>query len=162
MKKKGSLNDIIFISVVLFIILTGWLFAYKIMDGFNTEIQANVDIPADAKAASTTLTNHFPGALDNSILFLAVGLGIAALIMAAMVRIHPIFIPVYLILLGFVIFLSSVFSEIYGNIAESAVMVGISHNMQIAYNIMHYLPLIIGVFGSLLAIVMYKSWKDAN
>lgn len=157
--KKGSLLDIIYIAGFLLAAAMFILIGYKIMDSLNTEFQAHADIPADAKTASATLTGYYPSVIDNSFLFLTVGIALVTFVLAALVRIHPIFIAFYIIGLGFVIFLSAVYSNVYQEIASNTLMVSLANNLTVTTTIMGKLPWFVGIFGTILMLVMYKNWK---
>jgi len=158
--KRASITDLIYIAMLLFAFAFFVLIGYKIMDTFNTEIVGGNIADTHGKNASVNLLAHYPGAIDNSFLFLAIGLGVGAMVLAAMVRIHPIFLVLYLILLVFIIYISGILSNIYEEAASQATLSTLANNLTNISNIMTYLPLIVGVFGSILAIIMYKSWRD--
>src|SRR4030065_1949719 len=115
--KKGSLLDLVVIGVALFLLAFGLLIGFKLMDELNDKIQDTGFIPTEAKTASTELLGKFTNTLDQSMLYLAIGLGMATLIMASLVRIHPIFIPFYIIGLIIVIFFCGIYSELYSEMA---------------------------------------------
>lgn len=157
--KKGSLKDIVLISVLLLFFSMVLLFGYKINSEFNDQVQTMDEIPAVAKTASSTLNNNFSGSLDNGFLFLTFGLAMATLVLAALVRIHPIFIPFYFLGLIFVIILSAVFSNIYQEAAADPELASLANDFTFIPLIMNALPFVVGVFGILLMIVMYKLWS---
>jgi len=39
---------------------------------------------------------------------------------------------------------------------------GYAANLGVANALLTYLPIIVGVFGTILAIVMYKSWRESQ
>lgn len=160
--KKGSILDLLYMGGVLlffgFIVLIG----FTIQSKLNDNIQTIDDIPTEAKTASSSLTNHYTGVLDTSALFLAVILGVSALILAAMVRVHPIFIPAYLILLAFVIMYSMAMSNIYQAAASNTELIAYADQLSVTTAILTWLPIIVTIFGGLLMIIMYKSWQSAN
>lgn len=157
--KRGSLQDIIVIGAVLLVFAVFILLGSKFMSELNTEIQANDVIPTRAKTASTSLNSQYGGSIDYGFLLLAVGLGIATLILAALVRIHPVFIPLFFIGLVIVVFLCGVFSNIYQEMAENSQLTANADTLVFTSHILEYLPLIVGIFGILLMIVMYKLWS---
>ena len=165
--KKGSLQDVMFIGIVLLVFGIAILFGFKIMGEINTQIQASdvlaeYDTGSHARDASSTLTGHFSGIIDNSFLFLTIGLGLVTLALAALVRVHPIFIAFYFIGLVIVIFLSAVFSNIYQEMAASTELIAVADQLTFTSLILNYLPFIIGIFGILIMIVMYKLWNNAE
>jgi hypothetical protein len=161
MNKKASLQDIGMAAIIVVVVGIMILFGAKFMTELNTKVQANNVITTDGKIASSTLTAHYSGAIDNSFLLLAIGLSMGALILAALVRVHPIFIPIYILLLIFLIFVCGIFSNIYQEMAATSEMTATADTLTFVTNILTYLPLIVGVIGSLLAIIMYKGYKDA-
>ena len=120
------------------------------------------DIPTEAKTSTQELTNHYAGSMDYGFLLLTIGLGIATLILAALVRIHPVFIPIYFIGLLFVVVLSAVFSNIYQGMAADPQLIAQADQLIFTSHILNYLPLIVGTFGILLMVVMYKLWSISN
>jgi hypothetical protein len=159
MNKKGSLIDLIVIGVVLLFFGVVLLIGFKVTSEFNDEIQAHPDIPTRAKTASTTLTGHYSGTMDYGFLLLAIGIAIATLILAALVRIHPVFVPLYFIGLVIVIFLCGIFSNIYQEMAANTNLITQADQLIFTSHILTYLPLIVGIFGILLMIIMYKLWS---
>ena len=160
--KKGSLIDIIFVAGIALAFGMIMLLGFKFMSELNTELQAQDIIDVQGKTAANQLTDIYPTAVDNSFLLLIVGLAIGAFVLAALVRVSPIFLALYFLALGFVIFMSAVMSNIYQEMAANANLIAQADQLMFTSSILTYLPLIVGVFGSLLALVMYKSWRDAQ
>ena len=159
--KRGSVQDILFIGVAMLFFSMVLLIGFKITNSFNDQIQvddtiATFDIDGKARASSTTLTGFYSGIIDDSFLFLTIGLAIIALIFAALVRIHPIFIPFFFIALLFVIFLCGIFSNIYQEMAASPSLASEAAALTFTSLIMTYLPFIVGIVGTILMVVMYK------
>lgn len=160
--KKGSLLDLVFLIVVALFFGIIVLVMYKLGSSFNDKIQSMNVIPTEAKTFSTAMVGHYSGVVDYSMLFLVIGLGLAAFIMASLVRIHPIFLPFYLIALVLVIFFAGIASNIYQEMAANPSLSSLASNLVIISNILYFLPLIVGVFGTILAIVMYKLWDNSQ
>ena len=162
LNKKGSLPDIIFIGVVLTVVAISILFGFKIISEFKTNIDTNDNIPTEAKTAVTSLQGNYSGVLDNTFLILLIGMMIAALILASLVRVHPIFIPFFWIALLFVIFICGVLSNIYQEMAATTQLSAQADQLTFITNILEYLPLIVGIFGHVLMIIMYKLWQNSE
>ena len=118
-----------------------------------------INIPTEAKEASTKLVGYYPGIVDKTFLLFAVGIAIATLALAALVRIHPIFIPFYFIGLVVVIFMSGLFSNIYQQMAANSQLATEATQLLFITRILETLPLIVGVFGIILMAIMYKLWR---
>lgn len=157
--KKASLFDLIIMGVMLTVFAITILFGFKFINEFKTQISANPDIPARAVTAVTTLEGNYTGVLDSVFPFVAIGLAIATLILAALVRIHPIFIPLYFIGWLIIIFMSGIYSNIYNTIAADSNLTALAQQLTLTNLIMTYLPFVVGIVGILLMIIMYKTWQ---
>ena len=155
--KRASVQDLLFIGVTLFTLSIVILICFRISTSLNTEFQASDQIDPYGKAAHQQITNMYPGIIDNSFIFITVVLSMAALIMAAMVRIHPVFLPIYILAWLFVVFMCSIFSNAYSELAANPDLLALANQMTFMNQVMTTLPFIIGIVGALLAIVMYKA-----
>jgi len=158
--KKGSLTDLIVIGAVLLAIAVSVLLGYRLMDGINDQVGGMAGMPAEATTSATTLTGYFPTVIDISFMLLAIGLGLVTLVLAAMVRVHPVFIPLFIIGLIILLILCGVFSNIYQEMADNEELIEYSDDLTFISHFLTYLPLIVFVFGILLMIVMYKTWSS--
>ena len=162
LNKKGSIQDIVFIGVVLLFFGMIVLFGFKVTSEFNDKIQVMDDIPTEAKTSTTSLLGNFSGTIDNTFLLLTIGLCIAALILASLVRVHPIFIPFFWISLLFVIFICGILSNVYQETAATTQLSGLADQLTFISHILEYLPLIVGIVGHILMAVLYKLWSNAQ
>ena len=160
LNKKGSVLDLILIGVFCLAFAFSVLIGFKISTEINGVIQTNADIPTEGKTAATSLLGDYTSTLDYGFFFFIVGLSIGVLILAALVRVSPIFIPLYIIGLLIVIFLSGVFSNIYQGLADSAEFASLASQLLFIDKTMTFLPWFVAVVGTLLCIVMYKSYQD--
>jgi uncharacterized membrane protein len=76
------------------------------------------------------------------------------------VRRHPVFFVFFVIILAIILFVSGAFSNVYQEMANNPDLADVAAQLTFIDNIMTYLPFIIGIFGFLLAIVMYKNWQQ--
>lgn len=160
--KKGSAFDIIFIGVVLLFFSMMVLIGFKVVTELNAEFQASDTIDTHGKTASASLVTNYSGALDNGFLFLAIGLAIVTLVLAALVRVHPVFIIFFLIFLVITIIVCAMFSNVYQEMAANPNLSAQADDLTFISLIMEYLPFIIGIFGMVLMVIMYKLWRTAN
>lgn len=163
--KRGSLLDIAWIGIVLLLLAVTTLLAFKITDSINTGLQNSGTLDkmagsSEAKGLMSDMNSLYPNVIDNSFLFLAIGLAIVAVIFAMMVVVHPIFFIFYFILLIIIIFITGVFSNIYIMMEESTALASVAAQLTFTSFIMGYLPYIVGVVGFLISIVMYKTWQN--
>lgn len=159
--KKGSIQDLILIGSILVAFGIIVLISFKVVTEFETQLGTMSDIPAEATDSLAKIKSFYPGIIDKSFLLLMVGLTIGTLILAALVRIHPIFIPLAILAWVFIIFISGIMSNIYQEIASQTQLIALANQLTFITSILTYLPIIIGVIGGLLMIVQYKQWSNA-
>lgn len=157
--KRGSLQDLIYIAGGLTAIALTLLIAFTIAAAYNTNIQADANMPAASKTASATLTGYFAGVGDNVFLFITVGLSLAALVLAALVRVHPVFLVFFIIALIILIYITGIFTNVYETMAANPQLSAQANQLMYTSFIMARLPFIVGVIGILLMIIMYKVWR---
>jgi len=158
--KKGSIQDVLYLGVIILFAAVVILIGYKIANVFDTNIQANTDMPAEGKTASTKLVGYYPTVIDNSFLFLVIGMSIVTLLMASLVRVHPIFLVFFIIGLVFIIFLCGMFTNIYETMASDPLLSTEAAGLSKIGFIVGKLPFIIGIFGVVLMIIMYKMGEN--
>ena len=162
LSKRGSLQDIILMGVFVLIFGMITLISFKVVTELNTIFQANAVLPDASKNVSTRLLGFFPGIIDNTFLFFVIGLAIVVIVLAALVRVHPIFIPFFFIAWVFLIFISGILSNIYQAVAANAEFIGLANQLTFITNVLTLLPMFVGIFGIILMVIMYKSWQVAQ
>jgi len=158
LNKKGSLTDLAYIAVVLIFFSMVVLIGLNVAREFNSKIQAMDTSVIDTTTKDNTdmAVTRFTYSIDNSFLFLMIFMCIGILILAAMVAVHPIFIPLYFFGWIFVIFLGGVFSNIYQSMAAEPALNSTATSLVFISYTMNYLPFVIGIIGMILMVVMYK------
>jgi len=157
--KKASALDLIFIGTAVLFFGLVVLLGFKVLSEINTIVQANTDIPTEAHTSTAQLRGYYPGIVDNSFLFFVAGLSMVALILAALVRVHPIFIPLFIIALIFIVFISGILSNIYQEMAADSNLTAEADELTFISNILTYLPFIIAIIGTLMMAIMYKLFQ---
>lgn len=158
LNKKGSLIDIIYIAVGLTFFSIIVLIGLNIAQGFEDNFDASPMATNQSKDIVDSTIVKYTNTIDNTFLFLTILMSLGVLILAALVRIHPIFIPIYFIGWILVIFLTGIFSNIYQAMAADANLAVTANELTFISGIMTTLPIIIGVIGIILMVVMYKLW----
>lgn len=144
-------------SLFMLILNKGW---NEIETPLGDAIQDNMpdDSPVNASEVLQKVGNTNRN-LSNMLPFLIIGLIAFVLISAGAIMNHPIMIFIGIIILGVVILLAVVFSNVYGEIADDAEFEDTSDTLKIQKKFMDYLPTIaiIIAFGVLIAILYGKS-----
>lgn len=163
--KKGSLLDLFFFAILFAFfslsILLGTTIASKFVDKVG-ESQVITDIEPDLAGKTVQAKNSFIGSMDGAFLFAAIMVALGMLILASLVRIHPIFIPVFIVPYLFLIFISAALSNVYQKMASNATIGEIANQYAAMNNFMTFYPIVVGVLGVILMVVMYKQWSVAQ
>lgn len=159
MNKKGSLIDLIYLAIALVFFGVVVLVGLKMGSSINTQIDSLAITDDTTDAMTDKVVNNYESSINNAFLYFVIFLAMVTLILAALVRVHPIFIPFYFIGLTIVIVLSGILSNIYQAMAQDSNLIGTASNLTFITYILTYLPLIIAVFGIFLMVVMYKTWS---
>jgi len=161
LNKKASIVDLFFIAIVFAFFSVAVLVGVKIASEFQSKISTSDAFADSPEAISYTgnAINNYTYAVNSGFLFLTVFFVIATLTLAALVRIHPIFIPIFLIALTFLIFFCGIMSNIYTGVAEQSQMADTVSRFVIMHNIMIALPFIVGIVGIVLMVIMYKNYQ---
>ena len=158
--KKGSLDDIGYIIYILIAFSIIALVMFKFTSSFSSEY-SKLDVPTNqTKDLVSQINQVYPTAVDSGFLLLTFGLCLVALVLAFLVVIHPVFFIFYLIMLPFIIIIGGVASNIYDQAATSTALGDVAAQMVFMSHIMRWLPIIVGTFGFILAVVMYKTWRE--
>ena len=157
--KKGSVLDLIFIMGIMLSMGVLILIVFMVVSNMNDVFQTKDILPDTSKTASQQITDIYPGTIDNMFMFSMLVLALGSIILAVLVRFHPIFIVLFFISLIFIIFISGVMSNIYQDMAASEGLIAYANQLDMITTGLTYLPLIITVIGTILMVVMYKQWK---
>jgi small-conductance mechanosensitive channel len=104
--------------------------------------------------AQTTGSNVM---LDRLFPFLLIGLFAFVLIMAGTIIKHPIMIFVGIIVLGIVILLAVIYSNLYNNISETAEFSSQKTTLSLTDKFMHYLPIVVFVMAiGIVSAILYS------
>ena len=131
-----------------------------IVQQWNTSVQSNPIMPVESKSFSADVAGRATGLLDNAFLMVAFGSAIVIIVLASLVRIHPIFIPLYLIALIAYVVISAVLSNAYQDMMADSHFAGVAATLTYTNYIMSYLPWFVAIIGTILAVVMYKTWAN--
>jgi len=155
--KKGSIVDITYLMVGIFtltvIVLLVSLMAYHI----NAKVQDISIFPADAKAASASMSTKFPQTMNTMLVVIFMVGCILSLVLASQIPVHPAFLIVFIFEWLLMIWMGSWLADVYQVIIENSNLSVISDSFVFTTFFFQYFPIIIGVVGVLLAIVMYKT-----
>lgn len=156
MNRKGSLADILGMMVIFTVLV---IFSFL---GLYLQTETKNAIIANAPFQSTNSTYILDKGTDslevfvNSIPFIIIGIGIAALISAFFIPSHQAFVPLSIMLLALYTVLAAVFSNILWEFLNIAEILPLANNYPLLVSLVVKLPYVVTVFGAVLIIVMHS------
>jgi len=154
--KKGTLQDVAFKIGAIFFFAMVILLMFKVVSELNNNIQANPNIPQNALDSTNTLEGFYPGILDNAFLFFVIGMCLVSIMFASLVRVHPVFMILFIIGLVMLILVSGAISNAYEEMASVTALQAQADQLVFVSHVMDFLPYIIGVLGFLIMVIMHK------
>ena len=153
--------DTMFFSIMLFVlIIAAVLSVYT----FNKVTDALKEQGLTGEALEVTeKMNSSMDFLDYFFLMVFIGMFIAMIILAFMIRTHPaLFIPYILLMIITIVVSVAISNAYYAFSLEETLASTISAKFPIADYLMRNLPLEIGIFGIVLLIIMYSKTQDGS
>lgn len=154
--KKGSMLDIFYIMVIILGVAFLMIIVVKYLLTFQGIVQTFPGMPADAININDDLTGKVVGNADNLVIFVFFLLCIVMLILAVLIPVHWIFMVVFIMVWIVSIIFGGYMSNAFDMMAEQAYLSDAMAKFPMTTFLFRYFPLIIGLFGLLLAWVMYK------
>ncbi len=116
--KRGSLVDIVFISVFVFAFSITCLIGYSILQMYNEQV-SDTDISEQGKNMTRDAQASYGAVFDGLITFILVGLSVALMVSVMMIKTHPGFLWISLFLLIIFGVLFFVLQESWKDISET-------------------------------------------
>jgi len=117
--KKGSISDMIFLIILLVVVATITVVSWKMYKAVDDNLQSSNQISAEGKAISTSLRGRFTAVNDNIFLIVMVGMLIAVVAGAWFIAVHPALFWVSIPIIVFIVFLGSIYGNVFQNIVTS-------------------------------------------
>ncbi len=156
-KRKGSVFDIPFIIVFMFIFATTIIVSFTLINGYN-DVMQTTDIPYDVSNYTQSGITAV-GTFDSGFVLLLGGLIISTILSAFFIQSHPAFFIVSLIALAIFIAIAVIFSNLYEEVETSAELSSSAANYPLISNIMSNLPIIVVAIGVGILIALYAKTR---
>ena len=157
MNKRGSIEDSIFVVILLFITALVFIFAYVINNAISTAaIPAFEAASAGSSVGMVAVNSIFDNTINYVYLAVFFGLIISLIVTAFLTPTHPIFYIFSIIIFMAMTLISVVLSNMYESITSSATFTSAVNHLPIMNYIMLNLPLIAIVIGVLAAIIIFS------
>ena len=156
MRKRGSVQDLMYIVVVMFLVGMVGLVGYTVGSKFMEKVSSTDSVPAEAKTIGNQVNGYYTSVFDKALPVILIGMCVVAIVLATMVRVHPAFIVFFIIAWVFIIIIAAVLSNSYVDMAANTNVAAYAANMTMTMWVLRYLPWIVGVMGTVLMFILYK------
>lgn len=151
---RGSITDLFLIVVLIFIFAVSLLFMGYFGNTLTTQIQTQD--PTNATGNLTVSMNRSFAVIDGLTAFLLVGLVVAVVATAVLIRANPVFIVFFLFVgLVLLILISALFSNVYSDLAQDPHLTSYANTYSTTGLIINNFPVIMLIIGVIVAIVLY-------
>ena len=155
-KRRGSVQDLMYIVVVMFVLATVCLIGYTIGSKFMEKVTTTDSMPTEAVTIGNQVNGYYTSVLDKALPVILIGMCVVAIVLATLVRVHPAFIVFFIIAWVFVIVIAAVMSNAYVDLAAGSQVAGYASNLVMTAFVLKWLPWIVGVIGVVLMFILYK------
>ena len=155
MNKKGSIGDVFFISVFIFLLAIVFVVGWVIHSKVNDEFQNNPSIVDQGKTMMQNSTDDYISLFDGIFLTIIVGLWIGTIILAFQIDIHPVFFVLTIIVFAILVILTALFGNAFYTFANNANIVSYADDFTIIPFVMNNFVTVMIVLGFSVALVMY-------
>lgn len=162
-QKRGDITDMLIFLIVIFILGIGlFILAYivpQITSGLNS---AGMNSSTEGANAITHLSEFGTVTIQRGFLLLFVGLIISTMITSFFARTHPIFLFLYIFILGLTVFLGVYLGSAYQDFSNTPIFADTLASQSIINGIMdNIIPIIIGV-GALSMIIVFSRFTTGG
>lgn len=142
---------VIFVGYVLYIVDTG------IISGVETAINATESEQVMFDNAQTSQS-----ILVEAVPIIIIVTGLSAVMSALFIPSHPIFMPISVLALIFFEVLAAIFGNVMWEFLNNSSIITTANQYPVLLSLVQHYPLVVGIIGTLLIIVMYSFRRRSN
>jgi len=157
LNKRGSFEDVPYITMLVVVFAVMLVVGLLVANSINDRFQASSDMPTQSKQFAQNTITKFTSANNSMFIIFVVGLIICGIGLALMVRVSPVFIPIFFLAMLFMVWVCGAFKEMYEKMAADSLLGTSAAALPMVGIVMTSLPVIVTVCGTLIMIVMYKN-----
>jgi hypothetical protein len=156
--KRGSIMDVLAIILVLAVGISSFYVATIVTKGFTDAVNQTSTGQSYFYNQSyiSSKGNAAFNAMNLMIPILVMMAGVAGIVFAFLIPSHPIFLPLSIFALLFLIVVASVFSDTLTQFTHSAGIVATANAYSLNEAVIANLPFIVAIFGFIIIVVMYS------
>ena len=157
MNKNGSILDILFIGIALFVFAIGCLIAFTVWEEFKETTNDNQTINWSTSYWSNVERNQDKVSTnwDYIFLFLMIGLTISLILSTFALKSHPVFFVVSILAMAIFLVVAGALSNVYEDIGAEATLADANTEYNIMEYVMDKLPFFLLIIGAIGLVALY-------
>lgn len=155
MNKRGDFTGVLFMIVMIATFAIFLLIVGYIAPEISNELVKNIGISSEINNSLIATTNTAQNTLPVVWLFLFGGLMLGLFATAWFVPSHPIFAPVFGILMVITVLVSVALSNAYEELTNNAILAGAAAEQGVVVFIMINLPLLSVILGAIIMVISF-------
>ena len=158
--KKGDITDMLVYLVVIFILAIGlFIFAYIIPQISSGLRDAGMNSSSEGESAISSLSNFGTITIQRGFFLLFAGLIMSTMITSFFARTHPIFLFLYILILGITVFLGVYLGRAYQQMTEMSVFADTLASQGLINIVMSNIITIVIIVGALSMIIVFSKFS---
>lgn len=162
MNKRGDIQSIIIIMIILFGMGAFAITSFGVFGEVFNELSALEEMPNQSVEAMDTINEKGDGWLDYFIFFTFIAFMLGLIISSIFIPSHPAMMMIVLIGFVVVIFLASIFGDIFQEVFYNEVLAGYTANFPLTSLLFDNLALILFVVGIITFIILFGKQRGGN
>lgn len=158
--KRGDITDMLIFIVVVFILAIGlFIFAFivpQISDGLN---DAGLNGTSEGAFAIDSLSDFGTVTIQRGFFLVFAGLIISTMVSSFFARTHPLFLFLYIIILGITVFLGIYLGDAYQQLTDTAIFVDTAASQGLINIVMSNIITIVIAVGALSMIIVFAKFS---
>ncbi len=161
--RKGDITDMLIFVIVVFILIAGFfVFAYIVPQITNGLKDAGLNNSVEGSNAIDKLSDFGTVTIQRGVFLLFVGLIISTMVTSFFARTHPIFLFLYIIILGITVFLGVYLGNAYEDMSQIPIFAETLASQTLLNVIMSNIITIVIAVGALSMIIVFSKFATGG
>ncbi len=161
--KKGDVTDVMIWLITIFILAIGlFIFAFFVPELSQGLRNSNINSSAEGEFAINEMEDFGVVTIQRGFFFLFVGLIIGVMISSFLVRTHPIFLFLYILMLGLTVFIGTYLGNAFDQMTEIDIFAETLASQTLISAVMNNIITITIAVGALSFIIVFAKFSSGT
>lgn len=153
---KGDITEIVYTTVLIFVTAIFILIMYNVLSNVDNMVQERGLFGDRGAQYIADHTENYPQTFDAIFTFLLIGVGIVLMISSFMVRSHPVFFVIMILLFLIFIIMWSVMANTYDDFASMSAISESRDEFPMMEQLMRYFPFVMFIISMLVVVIQFS------